>query len=361
MNFDQIIGRIPLWFKEGRSILLRSAPGRGKTTTIRRAPELVKAKLGLNIGLVVVNGANLTPSDSIGFGLPKHFDDHSEMIFSDPFFYRNHEGKRIVDYPEGGIVFVDEEDKMDTDVKKVIGEAADSNSRRLGPHLLPPGWVVWFAGNRVQDRSGSTKQLDHLIRRRREIDVTDDLASFDRWCLENDVRPSTRLFAQQHPEIVFAEGVPEKQGPWCTPATLIAVDKHHRLLEEEFGEIPDDEVSMEETAGDIGQAATAALFNFVRLEREMPKYETILANPTKVKTPEKPDAQMLICYNLAHRVKAEEMDPVVEYIRRLPKEFASTFARSAAIRLPSLVMTPAIQKWARENSSLMSAIAAAGR
>ena len=32
-----------------------------------------------------------------------------------------------------------------------------------------------FAGNRMSDRSGSTRELDHLINRRIRIEVTDDV------------------------------------------------------------------------------------------------------------------------------------------------------------------------------------------
>jgi hypothetical protein len=80
-------------------------------------------------------------------------------------------------------LFVDEADKMETDAKEIVGEGCLSG--RFGPHQLPPGWIVWMAGNRAGDRSGSTKELVHLINRRREIDVTDDLESLLNWMNEN--------------------------------------------------------------------------------------------------------------------------------------------------------------------------------
>jgi hypothetical protein len=88
----------------------------------------------------------------------------------------------------------------------------------------------------------------------------------------------------------------------------------------------------------------------------MPKYEEIIANPSKVKVPSKPDAMMLVCYNLAHRIEAKDAGPVVEYMERLPKEFSVTFATTASRRQPMLVATKAFSKWAQENSSLMAAI-----
>jgi hypothetical protein len=44
-------------------------------------------------------------------------------------------------------------------------------------------------------------------------------------------------------------------------------------------------------------------------------------------------------------------------MERMPKEFAVTFATTACKKQPMLVAEPAFDKWARQNSSLMAAIA----
>ena len=106
----------------------------------------------------------------------------------------------------------------------------------------------------------------------------------------------------------------------------------------------------------IGAPAAAQLFAFVKLEREMPKFETIVNDPEKAKVPNKPDALMLIAYNLAHRVTEKTAPPVIKYIERMPKEFSVTFAKAACNREPALVMTKAFQKWALDNSALMAII-----
>ena len=89
----------------------------------------------------------------------------------------------------------------------------------------------------------------------------------------------------------------------------------------------------------------------------MPKFEKIVSEPDKVKVPDKPDALMLIAYNLAHRVDDKTIAPVIKYMERMPKEFAVTFMKAAVNRKSSIVATPPVQKWALENASLMAAIA----
>lgn len=355
MNLNTVVTRLPAWYAARKCIFLKSAPGRGKTTVLAGAPAMLSQRLGLNIGLVLINGPLLTPADSIGYLVPKHMEDgRTESVYTDPFWFRTREGKRLDEY-DGGIIVVDEADKMDGDVKKVIGEAALTG--RLGPHKLPDGWIIWMAGNRQSDRSGSTKELDHLINRRMEIDVTDDLDSWNTFAVTHGVMPLTIAFANQNPQIVFSDGVPEKQGPWATPRSIVEADSYLQVLAAAHnGVMQDDPTTVEEVAGMIGDGAAAQLFAFVRLEREMPKYEEIVANPDKAKLPSKPDAQMLVCYNLAHRITQGDATPVVDYIERMPKEFSVIFAKAAIRRDPKLIGTQAFTGWVKRNSSLMAAI-----
>lgn len=356
MNLSTVLKRIPFWYAARKSVYIKSAPGRGKTTVFVEASDMLSKMLNLNIGHVVINGPLLTPADAVGYLVPREVDGHMESVFTDPFWFRTKEGKRLDEY-DGGIIIIDEADKMDADVKKVIGEAALSG--RLGPHTLAGNWVVWMAGNRAADRSGSTKELDHLINRRLEIDITDDLASWNEWAATNKVSPITMAFANQNPQVVWTEKVPEKQGPWCTPRSLVSADEYMRVVANSLNlkSFPDDQDTMEEVGGMIGQAAVAQYFAFVRLEREMPKFENIVKDPMAVKVPDKADAQMLICYNLAHRVNSDTAEPVIKYVDRMPKEFAVTFAQAACRRDSSLLRHPAVNSWAQKNASLMAAVA----
>lgn len=363
MILNNVIARLPYWYAAKKCIYLKSAPGRGKTEVLSEAPKILSATLNKNIGLVVISGPLLTPADSVGYLVPRKTEvvtpegntvSHMESVYTDPFWFRTKEGKRLDEY-DGGIIVVDEADKMDVDVKKVIGEAALSG--RLGPHTLPEGWIVWMAGNRQKDRSGSSKELDHLINRRMEIDITDDLDSWNDWANKHNVPALYRAFANQNPNIVFADGVPEKQGPWCTPRSLVQAAQFHDVLPKNVdGSMPDDATTLEEISGMIGEAAAAQLFSFVKLEREMPRYEDIVANPTGVKVPGKPDASMLICYTLAARVKADECVNVITYIDRMPKEFSVIFGKAAIARDARLIINPGFTKWIKENASLMAQI-----
>lgn len=354
MKLSTVLKKSAAYYKSGKCIYLRSAPGRGKTTTILEARKLIAQATGKNLGIVVISGPLLTPADAVGYLVPKHHEDgRVESQYTDPFWWRTEEGLRLEEY-DGGIVFIDEADKMDVDVKKVVGEMALSG--RCGPHRLPPGWVVWMAGNRQGDRSGSTKELDHLINRRFEIDVTDDVKGWEEWCLRNGVHPTIVTFGVQNPQIVFSAELPKEQGPFCTPRSLISTGELLVTDAGNDGQLPTDDDAVEMAAAGIGKAAAAQLFATIRLEAELPRYEEIVKAPSTAKLPSAPDAQMLGCYQLASRVEAATLPAVITYIERMPADFAATFAKAACTRVRMFAAHPAMMDWTKRNATLMTTL-----
>lgn len=355
---------LPALLASGISIELLSAPGRGKSelvdATIPRMSELTGTPWGLAKAFL----ATYTPSDLIGYQFKgeRDFGDGRTVTVTDPtlpLWMITTEGKPLWHY-QRGILFLDEFGQAEADVKRAAAELLLNG--RVGPWQIPKGWSVIAASNRASDRSGVTKSFDFVINRRLEIEIQDDIHSWLDWAARNDVLPLTQVFAHQNPHIVLSDGVPDKQGPWCTPRSLVMADRLMKALAaHNNGEFRDDPEAVALVAGMIGAPAASEFFAFVRLEREMPKYEAIKANPTKVKVPEKPDAQMLICYNLAHRVTPEDCDPIMTYADRMGKEFSVTFATTAVKRMPRLLNAPPFIKWAQQNSSLMAVITGLGK
>ena len=169
-------------------------------------------------------------------------------------------------------------------------------------------------------------------------------------------KPEFKAFVKTNPHVVFGKA-PEKQGPFCTPRSLVKAFEDLEPFVTPDGKLPVDPLAVEDTAGRIGQAAAAQLFAMIRLGMEQPDYEEIVKDPGGVRVPEKPDAQMLVAYSLAARVNSRDAKAVVKYIERMPKEFAVTFAKAACERDGRLII--AFDEWIEKNATLMTVISGA--
>jgi hypothetical protein len=345
---------------------LESPPGVGKSDFVDDLVAWLNKRDGEGTwGLATCFLATFTPTDLLGYMVPTKVTNPDgtqslASVFTTPSWMMTQPSK---EYPHGrhintfqrGIVFLDEWSQADGDTKKAAAQLKLKG--QVGPHKLHDGIAVISAGNRKDDRSGVTKEFDFVINREQRISIHPDFQSWENWAVAHGVMPLTIAFAQQNPQIVFEDKVPTEQGPWTTPRSLCMVDKLLQVkMARNGGEIPETPEVSEQLMGIMG-AGAAQYMSYIKIQREMPKYAEIVKNPGGVKVPNKPDAQMLVCYQLAHDVKEKDAGPVIEYIERLPKEFAVTFATTACRKNVNLVSTPAFDKWARNNSSLMAAIA----
>lgn len=357
MNFTELKRVLPSMLNSGVSYELVSAPGRGKSEFIEQLIKQLSARDGEPWGLSTLFLATMTPPDLIGylFKGERTYEGKTVTITDPtlPMWMMSSEGLPLWHYKRG-ILFLDEFGQAQTDVKAAAAELMRVG--QVGTWRIPPGWTVIAASNRMSDRSAVTKSLDQVINRRLEVIITDDLQSWENWAFESGIDPLFISFANQYPNVVFSEGVPEKQGPWCTPRSLVMLSRVLDTLRDDKGRLPVDKLAVELAGGMIGQAGAAQLFAHIRLGHEMPDYADIVKDPMKCKVADKPDANILITYNLAARVSVEDIDPVVKYMMRLPKEFAVTFAKAACNRVPALIHSKAIEDWAQKNSTLMVAV-----
>ena len=158
MKLNQILARLPALYysalePKGPSYYLKGKIGRGKTTTFEQFPKIMRRiDPEGTYGISVINGANFTLQTAMGFMIPKEDAAGNPVsVFTRPYWWITLEGKPLDAYT-GGIILVDEADKLGGDEKKIVGEAA--LSKVLGNHRFPPGWVVMFAGNFMNEKSG---------------------------------------------------------------------------------------------------------------------------------------------------------------------------------------------------------------
>lgn len=350
------------YIEANEPVQVAGPPGIGKSEVVQQMVKANSERDGFEWGLCLLFAAALSPVDMYGFLVPgetvwidiegkKHTSRISE--FTVPPWMMSIDGKPMNAYKRGIVVF-EEFDKSDPDTKKAAAEPILNGS--LGRHRLHSGISRVILVNRAEDRSGTTKNFDFLINRRGELNFQASMDGWLKWAMSRNVDPIFTSFAERHPAVVFTNKVPDVQGPFVTPRSLVKCNNVMSQRRTEKGEIVVDDVTNQVAQGYLGTAATAQLMAWLKVKTETPDWDDIVKRPEQVEVPARADACLMSCHECAHRVDMRTINPVITYMRRMPKEFAMTFAQAAIHRMPKLIVDRGMIAWARENRSLLNII-----
>lgn len=360
MNAHDCITSMELAARAGIALCIQGPPGVGKTSITKQYAQK-RAKDG-PFFYGVLNAATANLADVTGFLLPHEVPYHtadgktvtiSHGRYTYPYYFMDQDTGKPAFMFEHGTMVVEEYGQATADVKRAL--ATMIHEKRVGDVVLPGGFSIMLLTNRPQDRSGVGKDYDFIINREDIIEFTPELEGWLEWAGDSNVEPVVMAFAARNEEIVFSGKVPEKQGPWCTPRSLVAAGELIRQGET-MGLTIDSRVLMDNLRGTVG-ATAVQLLAFLKLKDSLPKLSDIIADPRTAMVPDKPDGQMVVSFELAHRATKANIDPIVVYMKRLPVPFAVTFMKTMLKKTGALISTKAVGDWTRENHQLLAAIA----
>jgi hypothetical protein len=255
--------------------------------------------------------------------LALYFPDGQELLEGedDTQAFVNEQG-----IPEVGILDLDEFGQAEDDIKKACADLLLYG--KCGESILPRGWRVVAASNRMADRAGVARSLTFLVNRRCQHNIDASLPAWIDWAnsQSDELRPHylTMSFAQKNPDLVFRDAVPPGNDPFCTPRTLCLMDFELRALRSDAdiqaNKLPLDAGAREVCAGWIGKAEAAQFFTHLKYADELPDYSEIVTNPDRAKLPSTRDAQMVAGYMLAHAVGEKDASQMLKYMSRMQIE-----------------------------------------
>jgi hypothetical protein len=361
MYLRDLFNVLPKFLDANIPIEIGSPPGVGKSESIDQIADLMTARDQFEWGLAKCFIATMSPVDINGYLVPGYAEILVDGVlqrqrvseFTLPPWMISVHGKPMNSYKRGIVVF-EEWDKGDPDTKKASAEPILNG--RAGRHALHPGIARIMLVNRTQDRSGTTKNFDFIINRRFEVGVSGELQGWNSWAVKQGVDPMFIAFADTHPEIVFSNTIPETQMPFCTPRSFVRLSKVLPAFVDNKGRIEHSAITTEVANGGIGVAAGTKMMQWILMRNECPMFEDVVADPDNCPVPPRPDAKLMVCYELAHKVDKKTMSKVVKYVQRFTPEFAVTFGKAATRRDYDLINTPSLAAWVAKNASLLNAI-----
>lgn len=370
MNLTQFFQRAPSYMDRRYAIHLIGSSGIGKSDGCTQLGRMRSEQDGEEWGISTNLVASMTPPDVQGYlmAATRKITDRNGVErdvlmseFSLPPWCISDTGVPLTQYRRSMVIF-EEYGQGDPDTKRSLGEPV--LHARAGRHQLPPGACVLLCSNAAEHRSGVTKDFDFMINRWVQFRIRPHVRSWVDWAHAHKVHPLWIHYAETHPQIVFADEHPAKQGPWCTPRSFTRfcevltadyIGKDGRLTTDPEAR----ELMLEEGAGAIGESAIQDILTWAAVQADVPTVDEVAANPKSALLPVKPDCMTLIVYMLAAEANNKNIPAFATYISRLPAEFVVTFALAAIRRDRTLATSAAMVKYViAKNATIINAIAA---
>jgi len=290
------------------AILLRGAPGVGKSTIVRE----VANRLG--IGFVDIRLAQMERVDLCGLPEVKN----GETKWAVPSFWPT-------DKNSAGIIFFDEITSAPADVQvaayQVVLDRAISNS----DYRLPDKWYIVAAGNRAIDKAVVKTMSSALANRFMHFELDVDTEDWNIWAVQHDIHPSVTGYIRYKPQnLLKMEGMNLEMG-WPSPRSWERVSNIIPMFNS------DESVLRKTVYGLIGPAVGTEFMEFHRINKRFDDVLEMMTNPKKkVVIPAKADEKHAMCsavsYLLWNGKDEDDQKARISGFYRIAMEFTADFA-----------------------------------
>ena len=306
--------------EKGNPILVLGAVGVGKSTV---QVDWARAN---DCEPIVINLTDYLPSEVAGWITEK--DGKAIQLtpaWATRLFDAVEQNKKVV------IIF-EEFPQADEDVQKATSQII--HDQRVAGRSFAGGNVFIIAnGNRREDKAGANRIPQHIIDRFSIYHVDADFDTFKDYAIANDVAPEVVAFLNWHPELLHDAS--EKDGTsFPTPRSWVKVSNVVKIA---IDKAVDETVLHASVIGRIGVGVGTQFTGFLKIFHGLPVNPTeVFADPSSAVVPEEADVLFALLGSLSYQVKKETLGAFVEYIKRVPREFAVVAGSDAFRRDPDL-------------------------
>lgn len=307
-----------------RPVFIWGSPGIGKSNVVAQVAD------ELQLPLTDIRAILLDPVDLRG--LP--YFDNGKSKWSIPDFLPT-SGK--------GILFLDELNAAPPMVQAACYQLI--LDRKLGEYTLPDGWSIVAAGNLDSDKAVTHKMSTALKSRFVHLYFEIDLNDWVSWALNKGIYTPLIAFIRFRPNLLHHFNPQSKDNSFPCPRTWEFVSD---LLAQGI----ESSIEYDLISGTIGEGAAIELIAFLKIFRELPNPDVILLNPDASDIPVNPAVLYAICGALSRKATENNIDRVVKYANRLPREFSVLLITDALKRDSQLARTRAIIEWFSANADI---------
>lgn len=250
------------------ALMLRGAPGIGKSTIVRTVAE------ELGIGFVDVRLAQLERVDFAG--IPS-VSKSGNTVWNIPSFWPTDPESR-------GIILLDEITSAPADVQVAAYSLVLDRKIPNSNYKLPDGWYIVAAGNRREDRAVVKSMSSALANRFVHFELEAKPEDWYAWAIRHDIHPSVVGFLRFRTGLLFSMDNQNLECGWPSPRSWERVSNVIPMFKES-------ESTLEKVVyGLVGAPAGSEYIAFYKLNKKFNDVLQMLVDPkAEIRIPQKMD------------------------------------------------------------------------
>ena len=320
MNAKQLQETLKKAVKAGLPVLVKGAPGVGKSDIITQVAKELK------YDLVVFHPVVSDPTDFKG--LPAIVNGKADFL---PFG----DLKKLIEAKKPTIAFMDDIGQAPAVVQAALMQLI--LARQVNGHAISKKVVFIAATNRREDRAGVTGILEPVKSRFATIVQLEPTSNeWIEWAFDNDMPGELIGFITFRPSMLNEGKATADIINHPCPRTIAYAGK---LINIGLDDI-------ETLAGAVGEGCAVELVGFMAVYNSLPNISAILLDPDGAIVPEEPAALYAIVSALVDTITKDNANRVLKYGNRLPADFSVLLVRDAIRKEPKIQNTKAFIRWA---------------
>lgn len=308
--------------------MLTGSPGMGKSAIVK---DIAKT-YGLKV--IDLRLSQCDPTDLMGF--PSIQGTRAGYLPMETFPL---EGDPIPEGYNGWLLFLDEFTSASTAVQaagyKLILD------RMVGLHHLHKHVAIVCAGNLETDGAIVNPMSTAMQSRLAHLELVINVNEWLDWAYENCIHRFITSYIKFKPGNLYAFSPDHTDKTYACSRTW---EFANRVLEVAG---TDDKYLLPMLAGVLSEGIAREFIGFTKIDNDLPKISQIVQSPNSVRVPDEPSVLFALTGSISHHADKTNLEPLITYVKRLPKEFQVVALRETLRRRKELVGHPAMQEWAR--------------
>jgi len=324
--------RLVQYAKKGYPVLIKGAPGVGKSDIVEQAAKEI------DYDMILTHPVVSDPTDFKGQPCVVEGKDGKKRAEFLPFG----DLRKMMYAKRPTIVFIDDLGQAPAAVQAACMQlllARQINGKKISDNI-----TFLAATNRRQDRAGVTGILEPVKSRFYNIyELQPEKDDWIEWALAHDMPEEVIGFVNFRPDLL------------CTEEATSDIVNHPcpRTLAHAGDTIKMGLTSMEDLSGVVGEGCAVELTGFMKVFRELPSIDAIIMDPDSAPVPTDPSAQYAVVAALVGKVSKQNVKRIFQYGYRMPGPFSILLAKDSIRKDKEIQHTKTFIEWCQIHSDVL--------